>query len=153
MHTIRPLDEQSAHLASAQESMARPRLRARPRRAKTFGTFRFRSFASPRPLPVGLGLGLLELAELVEVGLVPEAHAEDRRRHACNKDRHMPARVIGLRPGDRAEKEDAEDRGQVPDPLPVRLVARMTNRDAFVAHDHRNIHASRLVSLIKIGGA
>jgi hypothetical protein len=28
VHTIRPLDEQSAHLASAQESMARTRTRA-----------------------------------------------------------------------------------------------------------------------------
>jgi len=134
LHTIRPLDEQSAHLGSAQESMARTRTRARVG-GRTFGTFRLRSFASSRLLPVGLGLGLLELAELVEVGLVAEAHAEDRRRHARDQDRHMPSRVVGLGPGDGAEEEDAEDRGQIADAFPVRLVAGMTDRDAFVTHD------------------
>jgi hypothetical protein len=68
---------------------------------------------------LGFGLGFLELALLVPVRLVAEAHAEDRAGHANDEGDDVPMRLILPGPGDGSEKENADDRAEVAEAFPV----------------------------------
>ena len=89
---------------------------SRARRGMNLANFRL----APPVRPPRFGLGFLELAALVEMGLVAEAHAEDRGRHAADEERDVEARLAVPGPGDGAEQEDADDRGDVAERLPVK---------------------------------
>src|SRR6266576_4461823 len=87
-------------------------------------------------MALGFGFRFPDLALLIEMRLVAEAHADNRHRHADDQRGRMPCRVIRFRPGDRAQEEDADDRNEIAEALPVNPEAAKRN-DRFGKHRAR----------------
>src|SRR3954469_21006791 len=77
-------------------------------------------------------LGSLELPHLIEMGFVAGGHAKDRRRHPPNQDRQVPTGLTRLGPGDCSEEENAGDRDEIAETLPVDTSLR--DRAGFLTH-------------------